>query len=62
MAKLYMAVTADKYELPIYVEDRMVSLAKKLGRKPDSVSSCLTRGCLCAADDKQIVKIVTVEV
>ena len=31
MQKMYMAVTADEYELPIVVTDRAVDLAKDIG-------------------------------
>lgn len=36
---LWMAVTADKYELPIIVEMTSTLLAKRLGISPNSVRS-----------------------
>ena len=29
--KLYMAVTDDQYELPVFIEDTMTALAEKVG-------------------------------
>ncbi|PHV69557.1 hypothetical protein CS063_15030 [Sporanaerobium hydrogeniformans] len=40
---LYLAVTADKYELPICVEDTMAGLAKKLGLSGGCVRSSLCK-------------------
>ena len=36
---IWMAVTADRYELPMIVESSSVFLAKKLGISPSSVRS-----------------------
>lgn len=36
---LWMAVTADKYELPMIVEPTSVLLAKKLGVTPNSLQT-----------------------
>jgi hypothetical protein len=41
---LYMAVTMDKYELPVYIEKSAVLLAKKLGISRNSVYSCISYG------------------
>lgn len=38
---LYMAVSADEYELPIAVEDTAIALANKLGIEPISVYSSI---------------------
>lgn len=43
MEKLYMAVTADEYELPIAVESNAKALAEKLGIKDATVFSCISR-------------------
>lgn len=40
---LYMAVTADEYELPLAVCELPSTLARKLGRSVESVSSELSR-------------------
>ena len=42
--KLYMAVTYDKLELPIYVADSIVELSDKLGIKANNIRSLLCRG------------------
>ena len=42
--KLYIAVTADRYELPICVTDNVPSLAKMLGVKTNSLHTQLSRG------------------
>lgn len=34
---LYMAVTADKYELPMAVEDTGAALARRLGCRPENI-------------------------
>ena len=44
MSVVYMAVTADKYELPILVTDKSADLARALGYKPASLSSAICRG------------------
>ena len=38
---LYMYVTKDKYELPILIEDDIKVLARKLKKKPNSISSAI---------------------
>ena len=42
--KLYLAVTADKYELPFYVAETAVELAKVLGTSSHVVYSSIQRG------------------
>lgn len=42
--KVYMAVTADEYELPVVVVDSPAELAEIYGMTKDSVLSALTRG------------------
>lgn len=41
--KLYMAVTADKYELPMVVEESTKKLSEKLGRNRRSVTEEFSR-------------------
>ena len=43
MTKIYMAVTADEYELPLGIEDTAKELADKLGIKEGTVYSCISR-------------------
>ncbi len=40
---IYMVVTNDKYELPIYVADTVEEIAKLLGIKNNSVSTRICR-------------------
>ena len=40
---LYMAVTVDKYELPLIVEDSISKLAKKTGVSVSTVKSSIDR-------------------
>lgn len=40
---LYMTVTADKYELPLIVEDSISKLAKKTGVSVSTVKSSIDR-------------------
>ena len=42
--KLYMAVTRDKYELPLAVEQTATELAKVLGVRGDTVVKGILRG------------------
>lgn len=41
--KLYLAVTADRYELPIAVADSAIGLARMVGRPVDAVYQGCTR-------------------
>lgn len=43
MAKLYMAVTKDQYELPIAVAGSAVELAKMVGTSADTVRSLISK-------------------
>ena len=40
---LYLAVSADKYELPFAVEDSPMKLANRVGKTSRYVSSCIAR-------------------
>ncbi len=40
---LYMAVTCDKYEMPLYVTDSRQDIARYLGVTPETVSSMCAR-------------------
>lgn len=42
--KVYMKVTADKYELPIAIADSPKELAEMVGVKSGTISSQITRG------------------
>lgn len=41
--KLYMAVTADDYELPVFVTQTVTEMAKWYGVGPDTIYSALYR-------------------
>lgn len=57
---LWMAVTADRYELPICVEKSRNALAGKLGVKPQTVSRALWREKRGIAGARRGYRIVTV--
>ena len=40
---LYLAVSADKYELPLAVEDSPMKLASRVGKSARYISSCISR-------------------
>lgn len=44
MTRIWMKVTDDEYELPLYVADSARELAKMLGLKTDSVKSLAYKG------------------
>lgn len=41
---VYMAVTADEYELPLAVEDKAVALGKIFGKSANAVTSSICKG------------------
>lgn len=41
MSELYMAVTADEYELPIRIADSAKEIAEKMGLRPGTVYSMI---------------------
>lgn len=44
MLKIYMAVTPDKYELPLYVADNTRELANVFNTSDGNVKSCISKG------------------
>ena len=42
MKKLYIAVTPDKFELPVYVADTPMELARVMGTSPNTVLSVIS--------------------
>ncbi len=40
---LYLAVSADKYELPLAVEDSPMKLASRVGKSARYISSCIAK-------------------
>ena len=57
--KIYMAVTADKYELPIAVFDTVLLLCRWSGRSKSALYSALKRA---SVDQKLKCRYVRVEV
>lgn len=49
---LYMAVTNDKYELPVYITDSAGELAELLGVKKKTIIEVISRG----SDDRKKIK------
>lgn len=54
---LYLAVTADEYELPMIVEDRAVTLAQKLGLTRDAIYSAINYNYSGKITGYRIIKI-----
>ncbi len=42
--RIYMAVTADAYELPVLWEEKLCDLARRMGRGYGSLASMKSRG------------------
>lgn len=57
MKYLWLAVTPDKYELPLCVEETSGKLAKRLGIKPDSVISAAHKNRSGKTTGRKIVKV-----
>lgn len=55
--KVYMAVTTDKYELPLVVEDTARALALKLNIKENAVSSYISKGLSGAKIGYKLIRI-----
>lgn len=54
---LWMAVTADKYEFPIYIEDSSLKLAKILGINRSSVINATLNNYSGKNTGRKIVKV-----
>lgn len=54
---LWLAVTSDKYEFPIYIEDSATKLANKLGITPSTVISSVTRNKSGKYSGRKIIKM-----
>ena len=59
---LYMAVTDDKYELPIAVEDSISKLASRLGLRYNTILVSFSRQSKSSRSRKLNCKFVKVEV
>lgn len=58
---LWMAVTADKYEFPIYITDNIPELAEKVGMTRSSLSSAISRQHSGRNKEMKFVRIDTTE-
>ena len=54
---LWLAVTADEFEFPIFVEDSARKLAEKLGTHPNNVASSSSKGTSGRKTGRKIVKV-----
>lgn len=54
---IYMAVTSDKYELPIAVADTIKELAVMLDKSPNSLSSARSKQSKGVINKYKIVKV-----
>lgn len=61
MKYLWLAVTPDKYEFPIYIEDTAQKLADKLGITSSTVIASISRNRPGKNSGRKIVKIVLEE-
>lgn len=57
MKYLWMAVTPDKYEFPIYIEDSSTKLANKLGITRDTVICAASRNNSGKNSGRKIVRV-----
>lgn len=57
MKYIWMAVTSDEYELPIFVEESSTKLAQKLGITVGSVLSSVFKGSNGRYSGRKIVKV-----
>lgn len=54
---LYMAVTADDFESPIFVENSVVDLSSRLGVAPSTIYNSINLGRSGKISGRKIVKI-----
>lgn len=54
---LWLAVTADKYELPLVVEESSYKLAKALGVHQGTIAKLIARGSSGRNNGRKIVKV-----
>lgn len=58
---MYMAVTADKYELPLFVADTVWEMAKHFGVTENTVYSSISKGLSGKRNGYRFVKVEEVE-
>lgn len=59
--KLYLAVTPDEYELPLFVADSAVELAKMFSTTANVVSSCISHNSSGKKAGVKFIRIVVEE-
>lgn len=59
-AKLYLGVTADKYELPLIVTDNVREMSEKTGYSEHTIAQALSRGYKRSDDDRGRGKIAMI--
>ena len=62
MSKVYMAVTADKYELPWFTADTVAEMAERLGVRPNSVHRLIHCGAVRRNGLLKGCRVIRVEV
>lgn len=58
MKKIFMAVTADKYELPVFIADTIPELARKLKVPAASIRSSICRGDTGKTRGIKFIKVI----
>lgn len=53
---LYMAVTADSFEEPIYIENSVVDLSSRLGVSPSTIYNSINLGRSGKISGRKIIK------
>lgn len=57
--KVYLAVSPDKYELPLAIADSAIHLAEMMGITTNTIYPAIARGC-CSNTPKGKVKFISV--
>ena len=57
---LYLAVSADKYELPFAVEDSPMKLANRVGKSSRYVSSCIARKTRVKIGENLYIRLIKI--
>ena len=50
MTRIYLVVTADELELPLYVADTMGDLCERMGYDKQQINYCIRSGCIVYFD------------
>ena len=55
--KLYMAVTPDEYELPLFVTDNVAEMAAVFHTKPNTILSSIAHGRSGSINGRKFVRV-----